>query len=56
MGRDEQGQLTVKKTGAQGSGILVSMSHGDCFIVLPLETESIKRGTAVTILPFSSIM
>ena len=56
IGWDDAGQLTVSETGAQGSGILTSMSQGDCFIILPLETESIEPGAMVTVLPFSSIM
>ena len=56
IGRDDTGQLTVSKTGAQGSGILNSMSQGDCFIILPLEIETVERGSWVTICPFSSIM
>lgn len=56
LGHDETGQLTVDKTGPQGSGILTSMSQADCFIILPLQAESIEPGTSVTVLPFSSIM
>ena len=56
IGRDDAGHLTVSKTGAQGSGILTSMSHGNCFIILPLEAKSIDPGSMVTVLPFSSIM
>jgi len=56
IGWDDEGRLTVSETGTQGSGILTSMSQGDCFIVLPLETESIEPGAMVTVLPFSSIM
>ena len=56
LGYDDTGQLTVDKTGPQGSGILTSMSQADCFIILPLQAESIEPGTTVTVLPFSSIM
>ncbi len=56
LGHDETGNLTVAKTGAQGSGILTSMSEADCFIILPLEAESVEPGTTVTVLPFAGIV
>lgn len=56
LGYDDTGRLTVNKTGAQGSGILTSMSHANCFIILPLESESIAPGSEVTVLPFAAVM
>lgn len=56
LNHDESGRLTVSKTGSQGSGILTSMSNANCFIILPLEAESIEPGSDVTVLPFSAIM
>lgn len=53
---DGSGQLTVSKTGSQGSGILTSMSHANCFIILPLESESVEPGSTVTVLPFTAVM
>lgn len=53
---DEDGQLTVVKTGAQGSGILRSMSQANCFIILPLESSGVKPGTLVDVQPFSGLM
>ena len=52
---DKIGDLVVKKTGPQGSGILTSMSAANCFIILPLEAESVEPGDIVTVLPFSEI-
>ncbi len=45
----------VTKTGMQGSGILTSMSQGNCFIILPLEASAVQPGETVTVLPFSEI-
>ena len=41
--KDQDGNLVVVKTGAQGSGILRSMSQANCFIILPLDSE--RSGT-----------
>ena len=46
----------VIKTGAQGSGILRSMSDANCFIILPMESTGIEIGDAVQILPFETIV
>ncbi|MGH8248287.1 MAG: molybdopterin molybdotransferase MoeA, partial [Gammaproteobacteria bacterium] len=56
LDRDDQGQLTVKKTGAQGSGILSSMSQANCFIILPMESTGIESGTLVDVQPFFGIV
>ena len=45
--------LTVQTTGRQGSGVLSSMSRGNCFVYLPHEAESIKAGDRVIVHPFS---
>lgn len=50
--RDENNQWQVKKTGAQGSGILRSMSQANCFIILPIESGSVEPGTIVEVQPF----
>jgi molybdenum cofactor synthesis domain len=54
--RDENGQLTVTKTGAQGSGILSSMSQANCFIILPMESENVEPGSLVDVQPFFGIV
>lgn len=50
---DSHGQLVVRSTGAQGSGILSSMSQANCFIVLPAECENLPSGSEVWVEPFS---
>lgn len=50
------GELSVKKSGPQGSGILTSMSESNCFIVLPVQSESIEPGTKVPVIPFSEFL
>ncbi|MEW8627890.1 MAG: bifunctional molybdopterin-guanine dinucleotide biosynthesis adaptor protein MobB/molybdopterin molybdotransferase MoeA [Candidatus Thiodiazotropha sp.] len=51
----EDGELTVKSVGQQGSGILTSMSRGNCFILLPESCAGVNEGDRVTIQPFSSL-
>ena len=46
---DEWGNLQVKLTGKQGSGILTSMSLANCFIVLNEDCGSVTAGEPVTI-------
>jgi len=48
-----EGIITVRRTGKQGSGILTSMSIANCFIVLPEESNGIKKGDMVKVQPFS---
>lgn len=52
---DSAGQMTVRTTGAQGSGILSSMSKADCFIILPEPCTVVTPGTAVTVQPFAGL-
>ena len=49
------GDIEVATTGQQGSGILTSMSYGNCFIILPPSQGSVGVGDDVTIQPFSSL-
>ena len=53
--REEGGAYTVAGTGAQGSGILTSMSRANCFIVLSMEQSSMQVGEKVEVVPFSGI-
>lgn len=53
LSRNEDGSLTVCKTGQQGSGVLTSMSHANCFIVLPAAQMRVEPGTTVTVQPFA---
>ncbi len=50
--QDAEG-LKVQITGKQGSGVLSSMSRGNCFIYLPHEAESVTAGDKVIVHPFS---
>ena len=56
MSLNDKNLYEVSKTGSQGSGILTSMSEANCFIVLPLDAESIKPGDTVTVIPFASLI
>jgi molybdopterin molybdotransferase len=50
---DQRGTLTVTSTGHQGSGILSSMSHANCFILLDEDSGKVKAGDSVKVQPFS---
>lgn len=54
--RDESGELVVRSTGHQGSGILRSVSMANCFIVLPHDGGSVAAGEVVEVQPFEGIM
>ena len=43
----ENGEWCVRPTGAQGSGVLRSMSEADCFIVLEPDREKVGAGDTV---------
>lgn len=51
---DENQRLIVSKTGAQGSGILSSMSLANCFIILPTTSTTVQPGDMVDVKPFSN--
>jgi molybdopterin molybdotransferase len=52
----EQGLMTAHLTGAQGSGILRSMSESDCLLVLAHEQGDLKAGDTVLALPFEGLI
>jgi molybdopterin molybdotransferase len=54
--RDANGELIVRSTGNQGSGILSSMSRANCFVVLPPESTDAEPGTVVDVQPFDGIV
>lgn len=56
LDRDELGRWRVRKTGAQGSGVLSSMSGANCFIVLPPDSTDVKPGDPVQVEPFYGLM
>ncbi len=53
---DDEGNLLVKSTGSQGSGLLTSMSQANCFIVLDHDDETTEAGALVPVLPFSALI
>lgn len=54
--QSQNGQLTVTMTGAQGSGMLSSMSAANCFILLDEQCTGVAAGDTVTIQPFVGLM
>jgi molybdopterin molybdotransferase len=53
---DAQGQQTVRITGAQGSGILRSMSEANGLIVLHHDQGAVAAGDLVDVMPFRGLM
>ncbi|HKO89473.1 MAG TPA: gephyrin-like molybdotransferase Glp [Burkholderiales bacterium] len=49
LSRNAAGEWQVSVTGAQGSGVLRSMSEANCIIVLEHERGSVKPGDAVSV-------
>jgi len=47
---NQNGEWTVRLTGAQGSGILRSMSEANCFVVLGHEQGSVEAGDLVDVM------
>ena len=54
--RAPDGELVVRSTGNQGSGILSSMSRANCFVVLPPESTGAEPGDIVEVQPFYGII
>ncbi len=52
--RDAEHGWQVRKTGAQGSGILRSMSEANCLIVLPAESATVEPGSLVEVQLFEA--
>jgi len=50
------GQWAVRVTGDQGSGILSSMSQGNCFVVLSDATGNLDAGALVDVQPFEGVL
>ena len=49
------GSLAVESVGRQGSGILTSMSRGNCFILLDEEQGNLEPGQKVRVQPFAAL-
>lgn len=56
LARDAGGELIVRSTGSQGSGILHSMSVANCFVILPHDSGDVEPGTLVEVQPFFGII
>jgi molybdopterin molybdotransferase len=56
LSTDATGNRTVRITGAQGSGVLRSMSEADCFIVLAHDQENIQAGDTVGVVLFEGLV
>jgi len=54
--RDSEGRWNVRPTGAQGSGVLRSMSEANCFIVLEHERGSVNPGEMVQVQLFDGLV
>ncbi len=50
------GGFEVKRTGKQGSGILMSMSLANCFIHFDADSNGVNQGDSVEILPFEGVV
>jgi molybdopterin molybdotransferase len=51
----QNGQLFVSPNGKQGSGVMSSIAHANCYIVLAKDAGSIEQGSTVLIQPFTSL-
>ncbi len=56
LSSDSEGKWSVRPTGAQGSGVLRSMSEANCFIVLEHERASIGAGDQVQVQLFDGLV
>ncbi len=52
---DAQGRQSVRLTGAQGSGVLSSMSAANCMVVLHHEQDNVAPGEIVDVLLFDGL-
>jgi len=50
------GEFTVRSAGAQGSGVLRSMSEANCFILLEPERTGVEAGEEVVVQPFQNLI
>jgi molybdopterin molybdotransferase len=54
--QDAGGRYVVDVTGHQGAGVLRSMAEANCFIVLPLDGDTVTPGDEVQVQPFSALI
>lgn len=50
------GEMTVRTTGSQGSGVLRSMSEANCFVVLAHDQGSVEPGDPVDVMVFAGLV
>jgi molybdopterin molybdotransferase len=53
---EDNGGLSVSRSGAQGSGMLSSMSTANCFIILPTASGDVEPGDIVCVEPFEGVV
>jgi len=53
---DSAGELVVRSTGRQGSGVLRSMSEANCLVVLSSSSETVNQGDWVEVQPFEGLL
>ncbi len=51
--QEPDGEWVVRSTGRQGSGVLSSMSDGNCFILLADQSAGVQPGDRVMVQPFT---
>lgn len=56
MQQTERGDFSVVGLGRQGSGILTSMSRGNCFILLDAACDGVEAGDTVWVQPFDMLV
>ncbi len=56
LSTDSDGKQLISLTGAQGSGILSSMSEANCMLVLHHHQGDIAKGDPVSVLPFDGFI
>jgi molybdopterin molybdotransferase len=56
LSHDADGQLQVAITGAQGSGILSSMSTANCMVVLNDQQGKVNAGDTVEVILFEGLV
>ena len=56
LASDAQGQMRVRITGSQGSGILSSMSEANCMIILDHDQGDVRAGDPVRVIPFHGLI
>ncbi|MBW8191525.1 molybdopterin molybdotransferase MoeA [Neiella marina] len=54
--RGDDGVLCVRTTGKQGSGIMSSLSHANCYLLLAQDRGAVAAGEQVEILLFDQLM